>query len=70
MHAFSRRATRLSVVSAFAAMVLATGATPPWQCDGPVPSFRKALPTAKRIVIGDVVKVRPGGLFEPQADGR
>ena len=40
------------------------------ECDGPVPSFRKALGTAQRIVIGDVIEVRRGGLLEPQADGR
>ena len=71
MHAFARRVARLSVVAAFALTVLATGATPAVaECDGPVPSFRKALLTAKRIVIGDVIDVRPGGLLEPQADGR
>ncbi len=32
------------------------------ECDGPVPSFRDALATAKRVVIGDVIAVRDGGL--------
>jgi hypothetical protein len=62
---------RLSVASAIAMTVIGTSATTTLaECDGPVPSFRKALGTAKRIVIGDVVKVRSGGLLEPQADGR
>ena len=34
------------------------------ECDGPVPSFREALATAKRVVIGDVVAVHDGGLLE------
>jgi len=29
------------------------------ECDGPVPSFRAVAPTAERVVIGDVVAVRP-----------
>lgn len=40
------------------------------ECDGPIPSFRDATSTAKRIVIGDVIAVAPGGLVEPGADGR
>jgi hypothetical protein len=71
MHAFARRIARLSVASAIALASLAIGGTPAVaECDGPVPSFRKALATAQRIVIGDVVDVRPGGLLEPRADGR
>jgi hypothetical protein len=34
------------------------------ECDGPVPSFREALATADRVVIGDVVAVHDGGLME------
>jgi hypothetical protein len=68
---FGRRTVRLSVASAIALTVLATGGSPAVaECDGPVPSFRKAVATAQRIVIGDVVDVRRGGLLEPQADGR
>lgn len=37
------------------------------ECDGPVPSFRDALATAKRVVIGDVIEVREGGLVEAAA---
>lgn len=37
------------------------------ECDGPVPSFRDALATAKRVVIGDVTAVRDGGLVEAAA---
>lgn len=37
------------------------------ECDGPVPSFRDALATAKRVVIGDVIAVRDGGLVEAAA---
>ncbi len=39
-------------------------------CDGPIPSFRDALSTAKRIVIGDVVAVHGGGQVEPGPGGR
>lgn len=39
------------------------------ECDGPVPSFRDALSTAQRIVIGDVIAVRDGGLVEATANG-
>lgn len=35
------------------------------ECDGPVPSLRDALTTAKRVVIGDVIAVRGGGLVRP-----
>lgn len=35
------------------------------ECDGPVPSFRDALSTAKRVVIGDVIAMRGGGLVKP-----
>jgi hypothetical protein len=37
------------------------------ECDGPVPSFSGAVATAKRVVIGDVVAVREGGLVKPAA---
>jgi hypothetical protein len=61
----------LSVASAIALTVGGTGASTTFaECDGPVPSFRKALGTAQRVVIGDVIDVRLGGLLEPQADGR
>ncbi|MEA2519168.1 MAG: hypothetical protein QOF49_1248 [Chloroflexota bacterium] len=35
------------------------------ECDGPVPSFRDAVATAKRVVIGDVIDARGGGLVPP-----
>ena len=38
------------------------------ECDGPVPSFRDALATAERVVIGDVIAVRDGGLVEAAAN--
>ncbi len=62
---------RFSVAAAIALTVGGIGASTTFaECDGPVPSFRKALGTAQRIVIGDVINVRPGGVLEPQADGR
>jgi hypothetical protein len=71
MHHFVRRIARLSVASAIALTVLATGGAPTLaECDGPVPSFRKAIATAQRIVIGDVVNVRRSGSLEPRSDGR
>ena len=71
MHHFISRITRTSVALAIAVTVYATGAVPAVaECDGPVPSFRKALASAQRIVVGDVIDVRRGGLLEPRADGR
>lgn len=65
------RVARLSVASVVAAVTLAAGAAPASAvCDGPLPSFRDALSTATRIVIGDVVAVRSGGLWDAGIDGR
>jgi hypothetical protein len=35
------------------------------ECDGPVPSFREALASARRVVIGDVIGVSNGGGVNP-----
>ena len=66
-----------SRISRFAAAVMFTAALFGSQpglvtadCDGPIPSFRDALSTAKRIVIGDVVAVHGGGQVEPGPGGR
>jgi hypothetical protein len=40
------------------------------ECDGPIPSFREVAPTAKTIVIGDVIDVQPGGLIDGIRGGR
>jgi hypothetical protein len=40
------------------------------ECDGPMPSFRHALSSAKRVVIGDVTAVQGGGLAEAGSGGR
>ena len=40
--------------------VLVTPATAVGECDGPFPSFQHAAPSARRIVIGQVVAVLPG----------
>jgi hypothetical protein len=40
------------------------------ECDGPLPSFRHAFSTAKRVVIGDVTAVQGGGLAEAGSGGR
>lgn len=32
------------------------------ECDGPLPPFRKALPTADRVVIGEVIAIRRNGV--------
>jgi hypothetical protein len=59
------RIVRLLLATAIASIALATGPLHvAAECDGPVPSFRKALATAKRVVIGDVIAVRDGGLVE------
>lgn len=69
----NRPASRPGVVRVLLATAIAFGALAvgPLQvaaeCDGPVPSFRDALATAKRVVIGDVIAVRAGGLVEAAA---
>ena len=40
------------------------------ECDGPLPPFRDALPTADRVIIGEVVATRTGGMVVRDADGR
>lgn len=71
VHGICRHLIGLLVASAIVLTVGGTGAaTTLAECDGPVPSFRKALGNAQQIVIGDVIAVRRGGLLEPQADGR
>ena len=52
------------------AAVAVSGSPVVAECDGPPPSFRDALSTAKLIVIGDVTAVHGGGLGEVGADGR
>jgi hypothetical protein len=61
----------LLAASGIALTLLAIGAgTVAAECDGPEPSFRHALATAKRIVIGDVVAVQDGGLAHVGVGGR
>jgi len=70
----NRSASRAGVVRGLLATAIAVGAlaVSPLQaaadCDGPVPSFRDALATAKRVVIGDVIAVRDGGVVEAAAN--
>lgn len=40
------------------------------ECDGPLPPFRQALPTADRVVIGEVIATRRGGIILHDAGGR
>ena len=69
----NRSASRRGFVRVLLAAAVAFGtlAISPLQaaaeCDGPVPSFRDALATAKRVVIGDVIAVRDGGLVKAAA---
>jgi hypothetical protein len=37
---------------------------------GPVPSFRDALATTQRVIVGDVTEVEPSDLWDPTVDGR
>lgn len=62
-----RRITTAWVI-AMAAVVLG-GSPVVAECDGPPPSFRDALSTAKRIVIGDVTAVHGGGSWGIGSDG-
>ena len=62
------RSLRGLLVTVFSLVALAAAPTDvAAECDGPVPSFRDALATAKRVVIADVVAVRSGGLVQPAA---
>lgn len=59
------------VLAALLVVGLSVDGQPVWaECDGPIPSFRSGASTAKRVVIGDVVSVEPGGLVEDGVDGR
>ena len=40
------------------------------ECDGPVPSFRAALASAQRVIVGDVTEVKPSELWDTSVDGR
>jgi hypothetical protein len=65
------RPHRIALAGLLAAGLSAAGVQPvSAECDGPIPSFREATSTAKRIVIGDVIALTPGGLVEAGADGR
>ena len=56
--------------TAIALLGLAAGSLPvAAECDGPIPSFRDALETATRVVIGDVIAVHRGGIFEEDGAG-
>lgn len=58
---------RLVAAAIFAIGVLAVDAgSVAAECQGSPPSFRDALSTAERIVVGDVVALRDGGLAEPR----
>lgn len=51
---------------ALAAAALLAPATPVLaECDGPLPPFLQTVATARRVVVGDVVAVRGGGLSDP-----
>ncbi len=65
LRAIARRLVILPVVAASLAL-----APPPAlaECDGPFPSFEHAAPSARRIVIGQVVATLPGA--EAFEDGR
>lgn len=71
MPALIRVASRAGV--ALAAVMCALGAAAPIavaECDGPLPSFRDALPTADRVVIGEVIATRRGGIVAHDPGGR
>jgi hypothetical protein len=64
-------AIRAVAASAIAGVWLIAGAAPvPAECDGPIPSFRGVVATAKRVVIGQVVAVHPSELSDPASDAR
>lgn len=64
------RRVRVLATLGIAMAALAGSATPAAaECDGPVPSFREALSTAERVVIGDVITTHGAGLAEGGPDG-
>lgn len=65
-----RRLWRIGLASAVAVAALGLNAAPATACTGLYPSFRTALSTAQRVVIGDVVAVHDGDLVPVDADGR
>ena len=56
-----------AIVGLLAGLVLLVPSTARGECDGPFASFQNAAPTARRIVIGQVVASLPG---PPESDGR
>ncbi len=60
-----RRTACVSTALAGLLIGLAGVTSPPAfaECDGPFPEFAEVVRTAPRIVIGDVVRVRPGGAW-------
>lgn len=65
-----RRRWRLALVAIAAAAALSFPVAPvSAECIGPDPSFRGALPTAQRVVIGDVIAVHSGGSWDPAEFG-
>lgn len=63
------RAVRSAILLAIAtlpAIGLASQLAPPVhaECDGPHPTFDRTVATARRLVIGEVVAVRPGGIWD------
>jgi len=59
---------RVLVLGLLAGSLLANPSSALGECDGPFASFRNAAPSARRIVIGDVVATLPGPPVEN--DGR
>jgi hypothetical protein len=59
----------LAGVTVGVALAGAGAGTASAECDGPFPSFRDALTSAERVVIGDVLEVQPSELWDG-GDGR
>lgn len=53
------------VVLGLAGVFLARPGAVHGECDGPLPSLIEAAPSATSVVVGDVVAVRAGGLWDP-----
>jgi hypothetical protein len=60
------RSAILLFIATLLAIALAGQLAPPVraECDGPHPAFERTVATARRLVIGEVVAVRPGGRWE------
>ena len=69
-HATSRLARFVAVAALLGAIAAVNAAPVAADCEGPLPSFRKATSTAERVVVGEVIGVEPTPLSPTIVEGR